>query len=65
MRGGAALCSEIPVQEGLLMKPERAAKIENPQDGAIFGLLWKRTMETAASFKHADPTCRPVSTTPA
>ena len=47
------------------MKPERAAKIENPQDGAIFGLLWKRTLETAASFKHADPTCRPVSTTPA
>ena len=47
MRGGAALCSEIPVQEGLLMKPERAAKIENPQDGAIFGLLWKRTLEAA------------------
>ena len=48
--------AEIPVQEGLSIKPESAAKIEKPKDGAIFGLLWKRTLETGARFEHADPT---------
>jgi hypothetical protein len=37
------------------MKPESAASAKEPKDGAIFGFHWKRTLETAASSKHADP----------